>query len=153
MAKPLLSDDLWAVVEPLLPAEPPKPRGGRPRVPDREVLTGILFVLRSGVPWEMLPPELGCGCGMTCWRRLRDWHEAGVWTRLHHALLDRLGEAEQIDWSRAAVDAQAVSAPGTAKRGFATLPAPSARTRRTAGNRARSATLWSTDGERRSRSS
>ena len=153
MAKPLLPDDLWAVVEPLLPPEPPKPRGGRPRVPNRAALTGVLFVLRSGIPWEMLPPEMGCGSGMTCWRRLKTWHEAGVWTRLHHALLDRLGEAGQIDWSRAALDAQAVSAPGTAKRGLATSPGPSARTRRTGANRARSATLWSTDAGRRSRSS
>ncbi len=94
MAKPLLSDDLWSVIEPLLPTEPPKPRGGRPRIPDRKVLTGILFVLRSGIPWPMLPPEMGCGSGMTCWRRLKAWHEAGVWTALHHTLLNRLGEAE-----------------------------------------------------------
>jgi transposase len=91
MAKPLVSDDLWAVVAPLLPTEPPKPKGGRPRVPDRAVLTGIIFVLKSGIPWEMLPQELGCGSGMTCWRRLRDWHVAGVWDRLHQTLLDRLG--------------------------------------------------------------
>ena len=150
MANPLLSDDLWAVVEPLLPPEPPKPRGGRPRVPDRAALTGILFVLRTGIPWEMLPPEMGSGSGMTCWRRLRDWHEAGVWTALHHTLLDRLGVAGEIDWSRASLDAQAVPAPGTAKRGSGAPPAPSARTRRTAVNRARSAILWSTDGGPRS---
>src|SRR5215216_3745088 len=89
MAKPLLPDDLWVVIEPLLPAEPPKPKGGRPRVPDRAALTGILFVLKSGIPWEMLPPELGCGSGMTCWRRLKGWHEAGVWSALHKALLER----------------------------------------------------------------
>ena len=152
MAKPLLADDLWAVVAPLIPPEPPKPRGGRPRVPDRAALTGILFVLRSGIPWEMLPPEMGCGSGMTCWRRLRDWHEAGVWTALHHTLLDRLGVAGEIDWSRASLDAQAVPAPGTAKRGTESPPAPSARTRRIAANRARSGMLWSTDGGPRSRS-
>jgi transposase len=78
MAKSLVSDDLWAVVAPLLPLEPPKPKGGRPRVPDRACLTGIIFVLKSGIPWEMLPYELGCGSGMTCWRRLRDWQAAGV---------------------------------------------------------------------------
>ena len=150
MAAPLLSDALWAVVEPLLPKQPPKPRGGRPRVPDRAALTGILFVLRSGIPWEMLPPEMGCGSGMTCWRRLRDWHEAGVWEALHLTLLDRLGVAGEIDWSRAALDAQAVPAPGTAKRGLACPSAPSARTRRIAANRARSATLWSTGGGPRS---
>ena len=122
MAKPLLPDDLWAVVEPLLPPEPPKPRGGRPRVPDRAALTGILFVLRSGIPWEMLPQELGCGSGVTCWRRLRDWQAAGVWDRLHRALLDRLGEADAIDWSRAALDSASVPAKRGAKRWDRTRP-------------------------------
>ena len=110
MAKPLVSDDLWAVVAPLLPPEPPKPQGGRPRVPDRACLTGILFVLKSGIPWEMLPQEMGCGSGMTCWRRLRDWHVHGVWDALHRVLLDRLGEAGQIDWSRASLDCASVPA-------------------------------------------
>ncbi|SHL43727.1 IS5/IS1182 family transposase, partial [Hymenobacter psychrotolerans] len=104
MAKQLVSDELWDMVEPLLPPVPPRPKGGRPRVEDRAALTGILFVLRSGIPWEMLPAEMGCGSGMTCWRRLRDWHEAGVWQRLHQVLLDRLGQAGQLDWSRASLD-------------------------------------------------
>lgn len=140
MAQPLLSDELWEVIEPLLPPEPPKPNGGRPRVPDRNALTGILFILKSGIPWEMLPQEMGCGSGMTCWRRLRDWHEAGLWGRLHRVLLDRLGEADQIDWSRAALDSASVPAPGAAKKG--PFMAPLGRTRPTAANRARSATLW-----------
>jgi transposase len=97
MSKPLVSDELWTIVGPLLPKEPPKPKGGRPRIPDRDCLAGIIFVLKSGIPWEMLPSELGCGSGMTCWRRLRDWQEAGVWDRLHRALLDQLGQADQID--------------------------------------------------------
>jgi transposase len=99
--KALVPDELWAIIEPLLPPEPSKPQGGRPRISDRACLTGILFVLKTGIPWEYLPAELGWGCGMTCWRRLRDWQAAGVWHRLHLALLDRLGEADQIDWSRA----------------------------------------------------
>ena len=136
MTKPLLPDDLWAVVEPLLPSAPAKPKGGRPRVPDRAALTGILFVLKTGIPWGMLPPELGCGSGATCWRRLRDWQADGVWDRLHRELLDRLGEADKIDWSRASLDCASVPA----KRG-ARPPVP---TRRIAGNRARSAILWST---------
>jgi transposase len=134
MSKPLVSDELWTIVEPLVPKELPKPKGGRPRMPDRACLTGIIFVLKSGIPWEMLPPELGCGTGMTCWRRLRDWQEAGVWDRLHRALLDRLGEADQIDWERGCLDSASVPA----KRG-APRPDP---TRRIAANRARSAMLW-----------
>src|SRR5579884_4506594 len=136
MGKPLVSDGLWAVVEPLLPPDPPKPRGGRPRVPDRAALTGILFVLRSGIPWEMLPPELGCGSGMTCWRRLRDWQRAGVWDRLHRELLQRLADADKLDWSRAALESASVPAKKGAKR--------PGRIRRTAANRAQSAMLWST---------
>ncbi len=136
MSKPLVSDELWTMIEPLLPPAPPKPKGGRPRVPDRACLAGIIFVLQSGIPWEMLPQELGCGSGMTCWRRLRDWQDAGVWERLHHVLLDRLGQADQLDWSRASVDSASVPA----KKG-ALQPG---RIQRIAANRARSATFWST---------
>ncbi len=136
MSQPLVPDELWETIEPLLPPEPPKPKGGRPRVPDRACLTGIVFVRKRGIPWELLPQELGCGSGMTCWRRLRDWQDAGVWARLHRALLDRLGAAGQIDWERACLDSASVPA----KKG-ATTPG---RTRRTARNRARSATWWST---------
>jgi transposase len=145
MSKPLVSDELWDLVEPLLPKEPPKPKGGRPRVPDRACLAGIVFVLKSGIPWEMLPRELGCGSGMTCWRRLRDWQQAGVWDRLHRVLLDRLGEADRIDWDRACVDSASVPA----KKGAP----PPARIRRIAANRARSATLWRTATAPRSRHS
>ena len=115
MAKELVTDELWGVVEPLLPEEPPKPKGGRPRVDDRAALTGILFVLKSGIPWEMLPQEMGCGSGMTCWRRLKEWNEAGVWEELHHKLLDRLGKADEIDWHRASLDSASVPAPGGQK--------------------------------------
>src|ERR1700757_4164090 len=104
MAAALLPDALWDVVEAFLPSSPPRPRGGRPRVSDRACLTGIVFVLRSGIPWQMLPQELGCGSGMTCWRRLRDWPRAGVWDLIHFALLDWLARDDQIDWSRAVVD-------------------------------------------------
>ena|SRR6266536_1206546 len=110
MAKQLVTDELWDIIEPLLPKEPPKPKGGRPRVSDRAALTGILFVLRTGLPWEYLPLELGCGSGMTCWRRLRDWNRADVWHRLHAILLDRLGRADRIDWSRASLDSASLRA-------------------------------------------
>ncbi len=112
MAKPLLTDELWSAIEPLLPPEKPKPDGGRPAVNHRAALTGILFVLRSGIPWEMLPQEMGCGSGMTCWRRLRDWQKAGVWHQVHRVLLDRLGSADRIDWSRASLDSASLPAPG-----------------------------------------
>ena len=122
MSKPLVSDELWELIAPLLPLEPPKPKGGRPRVPDRATLTGILFVLRSGIPWELLPQEMGCGSGVTCWRRLRDWQRAGVWDRLHRTLLDRLGRADRIDWSRASLDSRLVPAKRGAKLRAAIQP-------------------------------
>ena len=143
MAKELVTDELWEVVEALLPEEPPKPKGGRPRVDNRAALTGILFVLKSGIPWEMLPQEMGCGSGMTCWRRLKEWNEAGVWEKLHHKLLDRLGKADEIDWHRASLDSASVPAPGGGKR--------PARIRQIKERRARSAMLWSTEGASRSR--
>jgi transposase len=112
MAKPLVNDELWAIIEPLLP--PPKPRRvrypGRKPVEDRKCLTGILFVLKTGIGWEYLPREMGCGSGMTCWRRLRDWTLAGVWEKVHRVLLERLHGAEKIDWSRAVIDSASVRA-------------------------------------------
>src|SRR5437763_5387026 len=110
MAKELLPDAFWARIAPLLPPEPPKPKGGRPRVSDRAALTGILFVLKTGIPWEYLPAEIGCGSGMSCWRRLRDWQRAGVWDRLHEVLLARLNAAGKMDWSRAVADTTSVRA-------------------------------------------
>lgn len=117
MAKPLVDDALWARIEPILPVVERRYRyPGRKRIPDRRALTGILFVLKTGIPWEDLPQEMGCGSGMTCWRRLAEWNEAGVWKRLHRVLLDELHEAGQIDWSRAAVDSSHVRAKGGARK-------------------------------------
>ncbi len=121
MAKPLLDDGLWAIIEPLIPVKPRRFRSpGRKRVADRACLTGILFVLVTGIQWEMLPKEMGCGCGMTCWRRLAEWQKAGVWQKVHELLLARLNAAEQINWSRAVVDSSSVRAVGGATRRAAT---------------------------------
>src|SRR5881396_2686418 len=92
MAKELLPDAFWARIAPL-------------------------FVLKTGIPWEYLPAEMGCGSGMTCWRRLRDWYQAGVWRRLHQVLLEELAQADRIDWDRAALDSAAVPAPGGQETG------------------------------------
>lgn len=112
MSQELVTDELWSLIEPLIPPEPPKPRGGRPRVPDRAALGGIIFVLRTGIPWEWLPSEMGCGSGMTCWRRLRDWIQAGVRHHLHTLVLERLEATGKIDWSRASLYSASVPAKG-----------------------------------------
>lgn len=110
MAKQLVSDELWSVCEPVIPRLEKSPKGGRPPVGNREALTGILFVLFTGIPWEDLPLEMGCGCGMTCWRRLVAWQRAGVWDKLHRIMLQKLQQADRIDWSRAIVDSAALKA-------------------------------------------
>ena len=123
MAKPLVTDALWKRLEPLLPPHRPRRRRfpGRKPIDDRKALTGILFVLKTGINWEDLPQEMGCGCGMTCWRRLRDWNEAGVWQELHERLLAELHEADRIDWDRALIDSSFVRARGGGGR---TGPSP-----------------------------
>ena len=123
MAKPLVTDALWKRIEPLLPPHKPRRRRfpGRKPIDDRKALTGILFVLKTGINWEDLPQEMGCGCGMTCWRRLRDWNEAGVWQKLHERLLAELHEADRIDWDRALIDSSFVRARGGGGR---TGPSP-----------------------------
>jgi transposase len=97
MATPLLPNALWNMIEPLLPTPASKPKGGRPRLSDRACLKGVLFVLRSGIPWRMLPKQMNCGSGMTCWRRLRDWQNAGIWQLIHFSLLDWLARYGRID--------------------------------------------------------
>lgn len=114
MSQPLVSDALWQLVEPLLP--PPKPRRfrfpGRKPLDRRRVFTGIVFVLKTGIPWESLPWEMGCGSGMTCLNYLKQCQQAGVWQRLHQLLLAELQEADKIDWSRAALDSSHARAYG-----------------------------------------
>jgi transposase len=112
MARDLVDDELWSVIEPLLPAPRRRRRKhpGRKPMDNRKVLSGILFVLMSGIPWEMLPKEMGCGSGMTCWRRLHAWQKAGVWDRLHRVLLSKLRGVEKIDFSRVVADSSSVRA-------------------------------------------
>ena len=135
--QPLVSDELWAKVAPLLPRERKSgKKGGRSWVSNRHALTGILLVLRMALPWQRLLLELGCGSGSTCWRRFRTWTRRGVWRRLHAVLLQDLAWAGEIDWSRVAIDSSTVAA----KRGAMS----SVRIRRTKAERAASATSWST---------
>ncbi|MFG2783784.1 IS5 family transposase [Streptomyces prunicolor] len=123
----IVPDELWVRIAPLLPVVPRRPdHPGRKRLNDRKVLSGILFVLYTGIPWEFLPQELGFGSGMTCWRRLRDWNDAGVWQRLHESLLAELHAAGALDWSRAVIDGSHVRA---MKGGPKTGPSPVDRAR------------------------
>src|SRR6202158_822841 len=112
MTKALVDDDLWTRIEPLLPKRRRRNRqcAGRTPLPDRAVLTGILFVLRSGIPWNMLPREMGCGSGSTCWRRLVAWQRAGVWQRLHEALLAELRRRGRPDLRWVVIDSASVRA-------------------------------------------
>lgn len=118
MAKELIDDQLWEVIEPLLP--PPKRRRfrypGRKPLEPRKALTGIVFVFRTGIPWNELPEEMGCGSGVSCWRRLEAWQKAGVWEKLHQVLLNKLREADKIDWSRATMDSASVRAMAGGKK-------------------------------------
>jgi transposase len=114
-------------------------------LPDRDVLCGILYVLHTGIQWEYLPQDIGFGSGMTCWRRLRDWNEAGVWQRLHEVLLAELNAASRLDWSRCVVDSSHVRA----LKGGATP----ARRRSTVAGPARNTTSSPTGTAPRSRSS
>ena len=124
MPQALIDDELWARIEPLLPKRRRRNRqyAGRAPIPDRAVLTGILFVLRSGLPWNMLPHERGCGSGTTCWRRLVRWQRAGVWKRLHTMLLNELRRRGQLDLARAVVDSSSLRAMRGGKKLDRTLP-------------------------------
>lgn len=141
MAQELVDNELWAEIEPLLPK--PKARRrvfpGRKPLDNRKCLSGILFVLRSGIPWEMLPKEMGCGSGMTCWRRLHEWQEAGVWDRLHQVLLARLREADKLDFSRAVADSSSVRAVHGGKKLDRTQPIAVRRARSTTSSATRKA--------------
>lgn len=109
MGKLLVPDELWELIEPILPKHEPSAKGGKPRTPDRLCLTGIVFVLKTGIAWEDFPQEMGC-CGMTLWNRLDEWRRAGVWQALHRLLLDKLRGAEEVDFTRVVVDSASVRA-------------------------------------------
>ena len=110
MAKKRVSEALWRSIAPILPAPKSSPKGGRPPVPDRACLEGIIFVLKAGTPWQMLPTRLGYGSGSTCWRRFRAWTQLGVWPELHRRLLRALGRRGGINLERAVIDSASVRA-------------------------------------------
>lgn len=120
MAKPLLSDEKWQHIEHLFRPPSARPRGGRRRVGYRRVRTGIRFVLKTGIPSDALPHELGCGSGMTCWRRLRDWQQDGVWQRLLEFFFEERKQTDRLADGRLVIDSSLVAA----KKG-ARLPDPS----------------------------
>ena len=110
MAVELLPDELWNEIQPLLPAHVVSPKGGRPPVDDRVCLRALIFILRSGMAYNLLPGEVFGVSGVTAWRRLRDWTKADCWLRLHEVLLNRLGRLGEIDLSRAVIDSESVRA-------------------------------------------
>jgi transposase len=119
MAEPLVTDELWNGIEPLLPKHPMTSRGGHPRHSDRRCLEGILYVLRTGTQWQKLPRCDRWPSGSTCWRRFNEWSRAGVWPQLHRKLLNVLGRLGAIDLRSIIVDSASVRA----KKGART-PAP-----------------------------
>jgi len=129
--KPMLTDDQWEKIQPLIPPPPPKPKGGRPPADDRECLEGILWILKTGARWQDLPSEYPSSS--TCWRRLRDWHEAGVFKEMWRAFLSELDDAGILDWEESFVDATFIPA----KKGARQSEKPR-------GARERSTWWWST---------
>ena len=127
----LLTDAQWEKIRPLLPKRPKRPQGGRPPSDDRKVLEGILWILRSGARWQDLPEEFPSPA--TCWRRLRDWEEQGVWLTISRAFLAELNERQQLNCSESFLDGSFAPA----KKGAAESEKPS-------GARGRSGWWWST---------
>lgn len=110
LSQRLVPDELWALVEPLIPPVMARPQGGGMlRVDDRAVFTAIVFVLTSGCAWRHLPPSFGVKVP-TAHRRFSEWTEDGLWRRLHQAVLDELGSRGMIDWSRAVLDGASLRA-------------------------------------------
>jgi transposase len=126
-----VTDAQWAKIEPHLPRTPRSRKGGRPRVSHRDVVDGILWVLKTGARWRDLPE--GYPSGSTCWRRLRDWDEDGTWLDMWRAFLGELDARGRIRWEHAFIDGSFASA----KKGALTSAKPS-------GGRVRSGWWWST---------
>src|SRR5262249_52505080 len=126
MAKKRVTERLWKAIAPLLPEREPSPKGGRPPVPARACLEGIIFVLKTGMPCQMLPTELRYGSGSTGWRRFRDWPRTGVWPELHRRLLRVLGRSGRLNLERAVIDSASVRA---LKGGAHTGPNPTDRSK------------------------
>lgn len=140
MPRPLIDDELWSEIEALLRKKRRRKRNtGRKPLCNRKALTGILFVLRSGIPWGMLPQEMGCGSGMTCWRRLKKWQEHGVWDRLHQILPAKLRGADRLDFGRAIADSSSIRAVGAGKKPDRTQPIAVVRAASTTSSRIRKA--------------
>jgi transposase len=110
MAEPLLPDETWDEIKPLLPPHPPRPKGGRPFADDRDCLRAILFIARTGMAYNTLPADVFGVSGVTAWRRLRDWTLAGVWPEMHLRALNGLGKFGAIDQDKVVVDSQSVRA-------------------------------------------
>src|SRR5690606_3409883 len=108
----LVPDGLWAQVAPLLPAPAPRPRlhHGRHRADDRAALAGIVFVLRHGVGWAQVPQSVLGVSGVTCWRRLRGWTDAGVWPALPEAVLAQVRRQGLLDLDEMSIDGSPVRA-------------------------------------------
>ncbi len=110
MVRQWVSDELWSETKPLMPLRLARPKGGRPPVPDRDCLVGIIFILRTGSPWNAIPAGLGAGSGPTCWRRFRKWSAAGVWSQVWQKVLNHLGRCGKVDLSHAVIDSASVRA-------------------------------------------
>lgn len=125
----LVPDELWEIIHPLLPKHRPSKRRGHLRVDDRVALSGNMFVLKAGIAWEDLPQEIVCSC-ITCWRRLKERNDAGVWLKLQQKVLQMLEDAGMLDWDYGAINSSSVRAMHRGKRSARTRPtAPSTATR------------------------
>ena len=104
-----IPDDLWKLIEPLLPPDKPSGTNGRPRIPNRIVLNGILYVLRTGCQWKMVPRCYGSGS--SCHLRFQTWVRAGIFKRFWKVCLQHYDDLQCLDWKFQSLDAAIVSAP------------------------------------------